>query len=177
MFPLRIGFTGRGDVRMRRGAGLRLERTTMRLLLTSVLILAFASATISQPPGVAYPQAKGKSPGLAGKWVRVGDEAAGSVVEVKYFPATGLYQGRLVKTAGKLTGVFFNGDVKWRDVRQVSETGYQGKDLFKAPRADDGTITATYQDFTLELKAGKLESRQLADTNQFGTVQRWKKLK
>jgi len=114
---------------------------------------------------------------LIGKWERMEDEASGTIVEVKKMGDT--YQGKLIKPAGILNELgFAEGDVKWRDIRVISENKWEGKDLEKEVDTTGAITSADYKEvrFTF-FSDGTLEVRRFAKEEEIiGTVQRWRKI-
>jgi hypothetical protein len=119
---------------------------------------------------------------LAGKWQRFGDDFEGAVIEVK--SVKGVYIGKLVKVPAALESKGFKvGDIKWQELKLVTDTGavtvYEGKDLGKQRISSTGALEMSYDPFTLELGQDGIARTQLAALNReaIGLGQTWRKVR
>jgi len=126
---------------------------------------------------------------LVGRWERIGDDFAGTIVQVG---ATGKsYMAKLVDVPEKLkTRGFARGEVKWRELVLVSDSEgvrkYKGQDLGKSiprevqnPKSKIQNPTESrYSSFALEMRADTAWVRVFQnDLDVLGVAQIWRKIK
>jgi hypothetical protein len=117
------------------------------------------------------------SPSLTGKWKRVGDNGAGTVIQVE--KAGKGYAGKLLAVSDGLQIYGFKvGDVKWKELEPVEQSKWEGLDLVKYPfPLFQGPGTYENASFTL-YDDGRALRVEALDPIPFdtATVQKWKRL-
>ena len=113
------------------------------------------------------------SPSLVGKWQRVGDDAAGTIVQVEKGDKG--YVGKLVVVFGRLQLIGFKiGELKWKDIEYVDGNRWEGLDstkIFVGPLLYDNTAFTLYENGRfLRVEAFNHEP------GENGAIQRWKRV-
>lgn len=110
---------------------------------------------------------------IEGRWVRVDDSAAGTILVVK--PEGDFYTGRFEIISGAIAPRFALSDVKWKDLRRVHDGLYRGQDLFKT--FEYGTLNPTYYDVEFRVTGNELRTSFMASIGNIDAEQqRWLRL-
>lgn len=110
-------------------------------------------------------------PSLVGKWERVGDDAAGTIVQVE--KADKRHIGKLVVVSGRLKLIGFQvGEIKWADLEYVGENRWEGLDstkVFSPPLLYENAIFTIYDN-------GRRLRVEPFSQNSADSAQKWKRV-
>jgi len=89
------------------------------------------------------------SEAIIGRWERVNDKAEGSIVTVKKLNDT-IYEGTITKVQGELLHLGFSRrDVKWQNIKFLTEKEYEAEDLAKGIDKFGKVVRTNYVDISI----------------------------
>jgi hypothetical protein len=115
---------------------------------------------------------------LIGKWERISDRHKGMQILVKNEGVS--FKAEIIATTDSnvLSG-FVVGDIKWKDIKKISENKYEFQDLGKISIIFSDKFGSEYVMARLEIITDTLlQTRLFAKANEVtGTESKWKKIK
>jgi hypothetical protein len=114
---------------------------------------------------------------LIGKWERFGDQFKGMTIQIKN--EGGSFKAEIIETtdAIELNG-FVKGDIKWKDIKNISENKYEYQDLGKKPILYSDKFEGDYVMARLEFVSDTLlQTRVFSKGDELiGTETQWRKI-